>query len=162
MTSDWPWTFNGQKYPLCIKTVYIKYYPPRPKFCVSLCDQPFSRYRTFYNSIMTNMLNGKKSLPEIQNLIFHYSFNNFGKDHPWAYIWIWGSESSVHLSFETYTPKWSQNANKNCTKSKIWNFTTLLRGRRRLLEYTWSFLEFVVSFQMRYVIWIFFSHMVPC
>ncbi len=66
MTPDWLWTLNGKKHP-----VYTKYLPLRPKFwSVLLEGQPFSRYRTFYNSYLTTMLNGqkenKKDLPQFQ------------------------------------------------------------------------------------------------
>ncbi len=40
LTSDWPWTLNGQKY-----AVYGKHLTARPKFwSVSLYGQPFLRY----------------------------------------------------------------------------------------------------------------------
>ena len=49
-------TFNSQKYP-----IYTKYFPLRSKFWpVSLFDQRFPRYRTFYNSPLTTMLNSPK------------------------------------------------------------------------------------------------------
>ncbi len=56
MTSNGLETLNGKKYP-----VYTKYVTLEPKFwSVLLYDQPLSRYRTFYNSQLTTMLNGQK------------------------------------------------------------------------------------------------------
>ncbi len=37
----------------------------------------------------------KQKLPKIQNFKFHYSFNNFGRDHPQKYTWILGSKSGM-------------------------------------------------------------------
>ncbi len=78
LTSDWPWTLNGQKYP-----VYTEYLPPSPKFwSVSLYWQPFSRNSTFYNSPFTAMLNSpKKNQKKIaKRFQFRKSFNSFGRD----------------------------------------------------------------------------------
>ncbi len=54
MTSEWPWTLNGQNFPVCTKylpqkaqifPVYSKDTPKGLTFAVSLYDQSFSRYR---------------------------------------------------------------------------------------------------------------------
>ncbi len=51
------WTLQGQRY-----TTYVLLVSPSPKFhSVLLYNQPFSRYRTFYNSSLTTMLNGQKT-----------------------------------------------------------------------------------------------------
>ena len=56
MTQNWIWTLDGQK---C--HVYIKHLPMGPKFwSVSLYGQQFRRYRIFYHSPLTTMLNGQK------------------------------------------------------------------------------------------------------
>ena len=56
VTSNWTWPLNSQKY-----TMYTKYLPMRSKFWpLSLCDQRFPRYCTFYNSPLTAMLKVQK------------------------------------------------------------------------------------------------------
>ena len=54
-------------------------------------DQWFPRYRTFYHSSLTTILNGqiKKKMSKILNFKFHYCFNNFGRNPPQEYAWIW-------------------------------------------------------------------------
>ena len=70
-----------------------------PNFVRSLYGQQFRRYRTFYHSPLTIMLNGQKKeqnyLPKIQNFKFHYSFNNFVRDPPQEYTIILWSKSGV-------------------------------------------------------------------
>ncbi len=116
-TSNWTWTLNGQKYPM-----HTKYSPPSPKFgSVSLYDQRFQRYQTFYNSPLTTMLNVpkmNKKMPKIQYLKFHKSLSNFGRNHPQEYAWFWGVNMartfSEEMSFEIFTPIWSYvNENEN-------------------------------------------------
>ena len=54
--TEWPQTLQGQRH-----TTYVLLVSPIPKFqSVLLYDQPFSRYRTFYTSPFTTMLNGQK------------------------------------------------------------------------------------------------------
>ncbi len=56
MTPKWPWTLQDQRY-----TTYVLLVSPSPKLhSVLLYDQPFSKYRTFYNSPLSTMLNGPK------------------------------------------------------------------------------------------------------
>ncbi len=45
------------------------------------------------------MFNGKKKkqLLKIQNFKFNSAFNGFGRDHPYEYTWILGSESDVYF-----------------------------------------------------------------
>ena len=59
MTSEWPWTFNHQKYP-----VYTKILPPRSNLVSTLVyNHPTTKYLTFYNTKLANMLNTE----DIQN-----------------------------------------------------------------------------------------------
>ena len=75
MTPNWTWTLNNQKYP-----TYTKYLPLRSKlWSILLYNQRFSKNGTFYNSILTTMLNVEKLL-KIQNVKFHNSLYNFGRD----------------------------------------------------------------------------------
>ncbi len=66
----------------------------------SLYDRRLPRYRTFYNSSLTTMLNVKKEekkMQKIQNLKFHNSLYNFGRGPLYEYAYIFGSKSSVHF-----------------------------------------------------------------
>ncbi len=70
------------RYPLGIDIVTITRGPGALTLYL-LYDQWFPRYRTFYNSPLTTMLNGQKrtkKMPKIQYFKFYYSFNNFGRD----------------------------------------------------------------------------------
>ena len=64
MTPKGSWTLQDQRY-----TTYVLLVSSSPKFhSVLLYDQPFSKYRTFYNYPLTTMLNGpkknKKKMPK--------------------------------------------------------------------------------------------------
>ena len=75
-------------------------YPWGPNFgpFCSIYGQWFPRYRTFYNSPLTTMLNvpppkKKKKEKKMPNFKSHYSFNNFGRDK--EYTRIMGRKSGV-------------------------------------------------------------------
>ncbi len=101
VTPNWTWTLNSQKY-----SIYTKYLPLRSKFwSVSLYEQWFPRYRTFYNSPLTAMLNvpkknnkkKKKKKPKIQNSKFHNSLYNFGRHPSQEHAWIFGRNTKQGL-----------------------------------------------------------------
>ncbi len=85
---NWTWTLNSQKYP-----IYTKYSPPRSTFwSVSLYDQHFPRYCTFYHSPLTTMLNVQKKKKEKKKLLNIQSLN-------FATLWATSVEtlpSSMH------------------------------------------------------------------
>ena len=122
---NWTWTFLTVKSTLAI---YTKYLPMRSKFwSVSLYDQGFPRYCTFYNTPLTNMLNvpPPKKKPKIQNLKFHNSLYNFGRDPSWEYAWFFWSKSVLHFQtrcrLRVFSPIWS-HVNENEEKwAKIQN-----------------------------------------
>ena len=97
MIPNWTWRLNSQKYP-----ILTKHSPLGPKFwSVSLYDQRFPRYRTFYSSPLTTMLNvpkkNKKKMPQIPNLKFHNSLSIFGRGPPQEYAWFLGSEPGAYF-----------------------------------------------------------------
>ncbi len=96
VTPKWTWTLNSQKYP-----IHPKYSPLGSKFwSVSLYGQQFPRYGTFYHFPLTTMLNAPKrtkKLPKIQNLKFHNSLSNFGRDPRQEYAWFLGSEFDAYF-----------------------------------------------------------------
>ncbi len=100
ITPKWHWTLQGQRY-----TTYMLLMSLSPKCHFVLpYDQPFSWYRTFYNSKLTTMFNvqnkNKKKLPKIQNMKFHNSWYNFGRDmNCWEQICCALSEE---MSFEVF------------------------------------------------------------
>ncbi len=71
MTSNWPWTPH--------------YAPNTCQVCVGFTLRlAVSSYRTAYNSSLASMLNvwKRKKMINIQNVKFHNSFKNFGRDPP--------------------------------------------------------------------------------
>ncbi len=79
VTPNWISTLYSQKY-----LIYTKCLPLRSIFwSISLYDQRFPRYRTFYNSPLTTTLKvpkrTRKKLTKIQKLKFHNSLYNFGR-----------------------------------------------------------------------------------
>ncbi len=107
---------------------------------VSSCDQPFTRYSTFYNPLLTIMLIFKEEqkIVKIPNVKLHNSFNNFGRDHIWIVKeWIWCTLSE-EMAVETFTPIWShvsENEKKNVKnhKSQISKFFFNNMDRNHLL-----------------------------
>ncbi len=100
MTPNWAWRLNSQKY-----SIYTKYLPLRSKcWFVLLYDQLFSKIShilsfpiDYHLEHLKRRTKKKKKCQHIQNLKFHNSLSNFGRDSSQEYAWFFGSESGVYF-----------------------------------------------------------------
>ncbi len=136
MTPNWTWTLNSQKYP-----VHTKDYPWGPNFAVSLYDQrfPIARYRTFYNTPLTPMLNGhkKNNLPKIE--ISQFFIQLWQRPFLGICLNFWEQICRVlsDKMFEVFSPKWP-HVNENDKKKRNWqNYTLYNCGRDSPYKYAW-------------------------
>ncbi len=63
----------------------------------------------------------KKKMEKIQNLKFHNSLNNFGRDPPQEYAWFVGVNLMYAfrgMSFEFFSPIWSHVNEKEKNRKK--------------------------------------------
>ena len=159
ITPNWPCTLNSQKYPM-----YTKYLPMRSKFwSVSLHDQRFPRYRTFYDSPLTpkkEQQNCQKS--KIWNFTIYTtlveplprSMHGFGGAN--LLCTFRQDEDVVWNFFSHMVPcerKWKKKK-KKWQKSKIWNFaslyTTLEETLSRIMHEFFEWICYVISEEMSF------------
>ena len=79
-------------------------------------------------------------MPKNQNLKFHLSFNNFGRDPPPGVYMNFGEQIwcvlSEEMSFQIFSPIWfhvNENKKKNCKKSNIQNFEKQTNEKKKLV-----------------------------
>ncbi len=140
MTSDCFWTLNGKKY-----LVYSKYFLPA-QILVSFALQP-AAFKMSYISQFPHWLHWppfqqskkeQKKIAKIQNLKFHNSFNNFGRDPPQEYTCILESKSGVFfqrrcalkllLSYVN-SPRWTKTNEKKMAKVQNLKFYNSLNNQ---------------------------------
>ena len=151
----------------------------RPKFwSVSLYDQWFPRYHTFYNSALTTMLNDQKKKTEQKCQKFKISY--------FSILWttlietlprriheflgtnlVCSFRGDVVWNFYSHVGPMLAKTKNICQKSKISNFTILATNLEQLVETLLrSMLDFFRVNLLRTfrgdVVWNFFSHMVLC
>ncbi len=163
MTLKRPWTLqNHQRYSIYASSIAESQISP---LSVLLYYQPFSRYRTFYYSPLTTMLNGqkitKKKLPKIKNSHFFY-----GRDHSQEYTQIWGNKSGVYFQrmcllkhLLPYSPMLTKTKKKIANKPKC-EVSQFFEQKRPLPGECMMGVNLMCTFRGD-VVSDFYSHMVP-